>query len=195
MRTRVKICGITRPEDGQKAAASGADAIGLVFYAKSPRAVSIEQAQAIVEQLPVFVSIVALFVDASADEVKQVLAQVDIDIIQFHGNESTQECEQYQHRYIKAIRMSDDVDLQAVCEQYSTASAILVDSYHKGVPGGTGESFDWERIPEKLAGNIILAGGLDSNNVSSAIQTVRPWAVDVSSGVESEKGLKDESKI
>ena len=195
LRTRVKICGITRPEDGLKAALFGADAIGLVFYPKSPRAVSIEQAQAIVATLPAFVSVVALFVDASAVEVNQVLSQVDIDIIQFHGNESVQECEQYQRRYIKAIRMTDDVDLNEVVEKYSTASAILVDSYHKGVPGGTGESFDWKRIPGHLAGNIILAGGLESGNVASAIKIVGPYAVDVSSGVERKKGIKDEGKI
>ena len=195
MRTRVKICGITRPEDGLKAANFGADAIGLVFYPKSPRAVTIEQAQIIVAALPAFVTVVALFVDATKDEVMQVLSQVNIDIIQFHGNESVQDCEQYRRRYIKAIRMTDEVDLNKIAEQYVGATAILVDSYQKGVPGGTGESFDWQRIPKELAGNIILAGGLESDNVASAIKTVRPYAVDVSSGVESEKGIKDESKI
>jgi len=195
LRTRVKICGITRPEDGLKAANFGADAIGLVFYPKSPRAVTIEQAQIIVAALPAFVTVVALFVDATKDEVMQVLSQVNIDIIQFHGNESVQDCEQYRRRYIKAIRMTDEVDLNKIAEQYVGATAILVDSYQKGVPGGTGESFDWQRIPKELAGNIILAGGLESDNVASAIKTVRPYAVDVSSGVESEKGIKDESKI
>lgn len=195
MRTRVKICGITRPEDGLKAANSGVDAIGLVFYTKSPRAVTIEQAQVIVAALPAFITVVALFVDASKDEVMQVLSQVDIDIIQFHGNETAQDCEQYQCRYIKAIRMNDEVDLNKITEQYANATAILVDSYHEYIPGGTGESFDWQRIPKELAGNIILAGGLESNNIASAIKIVRPYAVDVSSGVESEKGIKDGSKI
>jgi len=195
LRTRVKICGITRPEDGLKAANSGVDAIGLVFYTKSPRAVTIEQAQVIVAALPAFITVVALFVDASKDEVMQVLSQVDIDIIQFHGNETAQDCEQYQCRYIKAIRMNDEVDLNKITEQYANATAILVDSYHEYIPGGTGESFDWQRIPKELAGNIILAGGLESNNIASAIKIVRPYAVDVSSGVESEKGIKDGSKI
>ena len=195
MRTRVKICGITRPEDGLKAANSGVDAIGLVFYTKSPRAVTIEQAQVIVAALPAFITVVALFVDAPKDEVMQVLSQVNIDTIQFHGNESVQDCEQYGRRYIKAIRMTDDIVLSDIMEQYASATAILVDSYHKDMPGGTGESFDWQRISKELAGDVILAGGLESDNIASAIKTVRPYAVDVSSGVESEKGIKDGSKI
>lgn len=195
MRTRVKICGITRPEDGEMAASHGADAIGLVFYPKSPRAITIQQAQVIVSRLPAFVTVVALFVDAGSDEVAQVLDQVDIDLIQFHGNETAEECERYHRRYIKAVRMSDDIDLNAVFNQYNSATAILVDSYHKGIPGGTGESFDWQRIPQSLAGKIILAGGLDSSNITTAVSTVRPYAVDVSSGVEREKGFKDEGKI
>lgn len=195
MRTRVKICGITRPEDGLKAVRHGADAIGLVFYPASPRCVTIEQAQAIVSVLPAFVTVVALFVDAQAEEIRRVLSQLDVDLIQFHGSESAQECKRFQKRYIKAVRMTDDVDLHALCTRYQHAAAILVDSYHKGIPGGTGESFDWQRIPQDLAGRIILAGGLDAGNVDSAIKTVRPYAVDVSSGVESEKGKKDEGKV
>lgn len=195
MRTRVKICGITRPEDGVAAASHGADAIGLVFYAASPRAVSIQQAQAIVARLPAMVTVVALFVDADSDEITRVLSQVDIDLIQFHGNETVDECERYQRRYIKAVRMSDDMDLNVVFDQYTDAAGILVDSYHQGIAGGSGESFDWQRIPQQFAGRIILAGGLDNTNVASAIKTVQPYAVDVSSGVESEKGIKDEGRI
>lgn len=195
MRTRVKICGITRPEDGVQAAGMGADAIGLVFYQKSPRVVTIEQAGEIIKVLPVFVTTVALFVDADRNYVEAVLAGLDIDLLQFHGDETAEECGRYNKPYIKAVSMREGVDLQACCRQYPGASALLVDSYRAGVPGGTGELFDWERIPKNLPLPVILAGGLDADNVIEAIKVVKPYAVDVSSGVEKEKGLKDEGKI
>jgi len=195
LRTRVKICGITSAEDAGLAIKHGADALGLVFYAKSPRAVSIEQARKIVHSVPAFVSIVALFVDAESDTIERVLQQVDVDLIQFHGEESPQQCDRYQKRYIKAVSMRENIDLVAICDQYARASAILVDSFRPGIPGGTGEVFDWERIPSELSKPVILAGGLNTGNIAAAIRAVHPYAVDVSSGVERDKGLKDEDKI
>ncbi len=195
MRTRVKICGITSAEDAALVIKHGADALGLVFYAKSPRAVSIDQARQIVAGLPAFVSTVALFVNAESDYIKQVLQQVNIDLLQFHGDESPQQCERYNKRYIKAVSMREHIDLPALCGQYAQASAILLDSFRPGIPGGTGEVFDWERIPSALTRPVILAGGLNAGNIAAAIRTVHPYAVDVSSGVERDKGLKDENKI
>lgn len=195
MRTRVKICGITSTEDAGLAIKHGADALGLVFYEKSPRAVSIEQARKIVDSVPAFVCTVALFVDAEPETIKHVLQQVDVDLIQFHGEESPQQCVGYNKRFIKAVCMRENIDLAALCDQYAQASAILVDSYRPGIPGGTGEVFDWERIPPGLSKPVILAGGLNAGNIAAAIRTVHPYAVDVSSGVEREKGLKDEDKI
>ena len=173
----------------------GADALGLVFYDRSPRNVSIEQAHEIVASLPAFVSSVALFVDADPKFIDNVLQHVNIDVIQFHGGESAQGCGRYGKRYIKAVSMRDDVDLMATSKQYMQASALLVDSYRPGIPGGTGEVFDWERIPPNLDKPVILAGGLDTDNIQRAIRTVQPYAVDVSSGVERDKGIKDEGKI
>ncbi len=195
LRTRVKICGITSVADARLVVNSGADALGLVFYADSPRCVSIEQARAIVDAVPAFVSTVALFVDAEPAYIDTVLEHVNVDMIQFHGLESAQDCSRYGKRFIKAISMRDDVDLQAMSEQYAQASALLVDSYRPGVPGGTGEVFDWERIPADLGKTIILAGGLDDSNIERAIHSVQPYAVDVSSGVERTKGVKDEGRI
>ncbi len=195
MTTRIKICGITRPEDGLLAANAGADAIGLVFYPKSPRAVTIEQARAICVVLPPFVSVVALFVDAEHFEVEDVLADVPINLLQFHGSETPAQCESFNKPYIKAIRMKDDADLVDAVEQYSTAQGLLVDTYNPNEAGGTGEVFDWDRVPDGLDTPIILAGGLEPRNVASAIQQMNPYAVDVSSGVEVSKGIKDADKI
>jgi phosphoribosylanthranilate isomerase len=181
--------------DARIVVAHGADALGLVFYDNSPRCVSIDEAHAIVEAVPAFVSVVALFVDAEPAYIDTVLQHVNIDIIQFHGDESPQECGRYGKRFIKAISMRDEVDLVAMSRQYAHASALLIDSYRPGVPGGTGEVFDWERIPSDLDKAVILAGGLDTSNIERAIRTVQPYAVDVSSGVERDKGIKDEGKI
>jgi len=181
--------------DARHVVAHGADALGLVFYDNSPRCVSIEQAREIVEAVPAFVSGVALFVNAEPAYIETVLQHVNIDIIQFHGDESPQTCARYGKRYIKAVSMRDDVDLVAISKQYIEASALLVDSYRPGIPGGTGEVFDWQRIPSNLDKPVILAGGLDAGNIETAIRTVQPYAVDVSSGVERDKGIKDEGKI
>lgn len=195
MRTRSKICGITRQEDGLEAARLGADAIGLVFYAKSPRAVNGKQAAEIVSVLPAFVTTVGLFVNPSPEEVEAVLADVSLDLLQFHGDESPAFCNQFKRPYIKAIRMRDDIDLAAELARYSTGRGLLLDTYQPGVPGGTGESFDWQRVPKNLASKIILAGGLSANNVAEAIKQVQPYAVDVSGGVEANKGIKDAEKM
>lgn len=191
LRTRVKICGITRPQDAVAAARLGVDAIGLVFYAKSPRHVSIEQAQAICKSLPGFVSVVSLFMNADADQVKQVLQQVPIDLIQFHGTETADYCRAFGRPYIKAVGMADQTDLQTHLETYPDARGLLLDSHTTGAAGGTGETFDWDSIPESMRRTIILAGGLNPGNVADAILKVRPYAVDLSSGVESAPGIKD----
>ena len=198
-RTRIKICGITRPEDARLAVELGADAIGLVFYQPSPRYVTVEQALKVAAVVPPFVSIVGLFVDCERDELNEILQQVPVDLLQFHGNESLEDCEGYNRPFIKAIRMHDNVDLQQEASRFSSAKGLLLDSYQAGVPGGTGESFDWERVSKARANGlnvpIILAGGLTPANVGEAISVVAPYAVDVSGGVESAKGIKDGEKM
>ena len=194
-RTRVKICGITRSEDAKAAVAAGADALGLVFYPPSPRCVSIEQAEVIVKQLPPFVSVVGLFVNAERGEIEAASHRASLDLIQFHGNECPDYCAGFDRPYIKAIRVRADTDLLAERARYPGARALLLDTYRPGVPGGTGESFDWSLIPSALAGEVILAGGLDADNIESAVRRVRPYAVDVSGGVEAAKGIKDPAKI
>ncbi len=195
VRTRVKICGITRPEDALAVAAAGADAIGLVFYAKSPRAVNIEQARAIVNVLPPFVTRVGLFVDATQAELDAVLDQVELDVVQFHGNETLAQCESAGKEYMKAVRVQEAADIVAALERYPTASALLLDAYHPTKPGGTGETFDWDKIPANLSKPVVLAGGLTTENVAQAIKAVNPYAVDVSGGVEESKGIKSADKI
>ncbi|MEZ5524360.1 MAG: phosphoribosylanthranilate isomerase [Pseudomonadales bacterium] len=194
-RTRIKICGITRPEDALAVAEAGADAIGLVFYPKSPRAVTIEQAVAIVNVLPPFVTRVGLFVDATPAELEAVLDRVELDVVQFHGNESLERCESVGKEYMKAVRVRETSDIIAALERYPTASALLLDAYHPDKPGGTGETFDWDKIPANLSKPIVLAGGLTADNVQAAIDAVRPYAVDVSGGVETAKGIKNREKI
>ena len=183
---RVKICGITRPDDGRHAARAGADAIGLVFYPPSPRYVSPRQAADIVAALPPFVTTVGLFVDAPPEQIAALLEQVPLDMLQFHGDESPEYCAAFQRPWIKALRMRDRVDPQAEADRYGAAGArgLLVDSYVPGVPGGTGERFDWDRLPADPSLPLVLAGGLDPANVAEAVRRVRPWAVDVSGGVE-----------
>ncbi|MGA4472156.1 phosphoribosylanthranilate isomerase [Ectopseudomonas chengduensis] len=192
---RSKICGITRIEDALAAVAAGADAIGLVFYGKSPRAVGVEQAAAIVQALPPFVTSVGLFVDMPRDELQQLLQRLPLDLLQFHGDESPADCEGHGRPYIKALRIRPGEDVAAAMAPYSGARGILLDTFVEGVPGGTGASFDWSLVPENAAKPIILAGGLDADNVAAAIRQVRPYAVDVSGGVEASKGIKDAGKI
>ncbi len=192
---RSKICGITRIEDALAAVAAGADAIGLVFYGKSPRAVGVEQAAAIVQALPPFVTTVGLFVDMPRDQLQQLLQRLPLDLLQFHGDESPADCEGHGRPYIKALRVRPGEDVAAAMAPYSGARGILLDTFVEGVPGGTGASFDWSLVPENAAKPIILAGGLDAGNVAAAIRQVRPYALDVSGGVEASKGIKDAGKI
>lgn len=192
---RSKICGITRLEDGLAAVAAGADAIGLVFYARSPRAVSIEQARAIVAGLPPFVTTVGLFVDMPQRDIEAVLTAVPLDLLQFHGDESAAECEALGRPYIKALRVRAQDDVAALVDAYRGARAVLLDTFVDGVPGGTGQAFDWSLVPAALSKPVILAGGLTPGNVAAAIAQVRPYAVDVSGGVEASKGIKDATKV
>jgi phosphoribosylanthranilate isomerase len=198
MRTRVKICGITRCEDAQLVVDAGVDAIGLVFYEKSPRFVSVEFAAEISQIIPAFVSRVALFKDAGQQMIESVLEQVEVDLIQFHGSETANYCEQFNRPYIKALGMKGaehDVSfLLANVEKYQSAKALLLDGHAPGEAGGTGESFDWTSITA-VDKPIVLAGGLTPDNVKQAIDLVHPFAVDVSSGVESSPGIKDKGKV
>ena len=194
-RTRVKICGITRVEDALSAVQAGADAIGLVFYKESPRCVSIDQAKDIVAAMPPFVSVVGLFVNASRDEIQSILSQVRLDILQFHGDETPAQCTQINLPYYKAIRVKPDTNLLQYAIDFKAAKALLLDAHVETAYGGTGHTFDWNLIPPSFPKPIILAGGLDAQNVARAIQQVQPYAVDVSGGVESVKGIKDASKI
>ena len=194
-RTRVKICGITRVEDALAAVNAGADAIGLVFYAPSPRCVTIAQAQQIVAALPPFVSVVALFVNALTAEIETILAQVRIDIVQFHGDETPAQCQQINLPYYKAIRVKAESNLLQYALEFESAKALLLDTYTEAAFGGTGHVFDWNLIPKNMTKPVILAGGLVPENVALAIRQVRPYAVDVSGGVEQSKGVKDSAKI
>lgn len=194
-RTRIKICGITREEDAKHAVEAGADALGLVFYPPSPRAVSVEQAQKIAAIVPPFVTVTALFVNPSVEQVQNVLDSVRIDLIQFHGDEDEHFCEQFNRPYIKAVRVRDSSDVVAASLRFKNSLALLLDSYKEGIPGGTGETFNWSLIPADLGKPIILAGGLTVTNVAQAIAKARPYAVDVSGGVEQSKGIKDPSKV
>lgn len=191
MRTRLKICGFTDVDSAVYAANLGVDAIGLVFYEKSARHVTIEQAVAITHALPPFASVVGLFVDASERSIRHILANVHLDYLQFHGDETASACRIYGKRYIKAIRMHANIDFDALVREYHDARGLLLDAYHPDANGGTGEVFDWRLMPTRCPLPIILAGGLTINNVKRAIQTTRPYAIDVSSGVEIEKGKKD----
>lgn len=192
---RSKICGITRVEDALAAAEAGADAIGLVFYARSPRAVSPRQAAEIVAALPPFVTSVGLFVDAERNLVEEVLDTVPLDLLQFHGNEEPAQCEGYRRPYIKALRVRSTADILHGAARYPGARGLLLDTYVEGVPGGTGLAFDWSLIPAGLARPLILAGGLTVENVRAAIGQVRPYGVDVSGGVEMAKGIKDAARV
>lgn len=195
MRTRVKICGITRPADAVAAAEAGADAIGLVFYSPSPRCVDLDTARAIVAATPPFVTVVGLVVDADQQAIVEILSAVKLHMLQYHGDEPPAFCTTMQMPYIKAVRMREDRDVAQSMSQYADASAVLLDAYQAGVPGGTGTRFDWSRVPSERSTPIILAGGLNPENVGEAIRQVRPYAVDVSGGVEQAKGIKDPRKL
>lgn len=195
MRTRIKICGINHRDDALKAVECGADAIGLIFVEKSPRYASLTDARVIAESLPPFVTVVGLFMDAPAETVREALNVVPINLLQFHGDESPEYCDQFEMPYIKVLRMRDNVNIVAFAQEYPNAAGILLDTYHKGVGGGTGQSFDWSLIPDDISFPLILAGGLNPENVASAVETVKPYAVDVSSGVESAPAVKDHKKI
>ncbi|RKG39448.1 phosphoribosylanthranilate isomerase [Acinetobacter rongchengensis] len=203
MRTRAKICGITRPQDIQAAVEAGADAIGLVFYEPSPRNVSIELAKQLAQLIPAYVNIVGLFVNTTPEHIAQVLDQVPLDILQFHGDETAEQCQQIaqynRRRWYKAIQVKPDLDnleiIQTIRQyQQAGASAMLLDAWHPELKGGTGHSFDWTQFP-KLDIPLILAGGLKPENVEEAIQMTQAYAVDVSGGVESAKGIKDQQLI
>jgi len=195
MTCRVKICGITNIDDALMACRYGADALGFVFYEKSPRYVTPEMANVIVAQLPPFVTPVALFVDADESVVNSVINGSSRWMIQFHGAESESECLSYQRPYMKALRVKGGDDVAVSVSQYPSASAVLLDAYKAGIPGGTGEVFDWSLIPKTLSKPVVLAGGLTPDNVERAIKQVAPYAVDVSGGVELSKGMKSESKV
>jgi phosphoribosylanthranilate isomerase len=194
MRTRVKICGITRPADAESAARAGADAIGLVFYPPSPRFLSVERAIEVRNALPPFVQSVALFVNPDAAQVAQVLGRVRPSLLQFHGEETREFCAQFGVPYLKACRVADAVDLLEYLRAFPDASGWLLDAYVDGF-GGKGKSFDWSRVPAERDRPLVLSGGLARDNVREAIRRVRPWGVDVSSGVESAKGVKDPAMI
>lgn len=193
--TKIKICGLTSVADADVAAELAVDAVGLVFYPPSPRNVEIDAAIAIARRLPPFTSIVGLFVDAEPAFVAAVLAELSLDVLQFHGAESEAYCQDFGRRYMKAIRMKPGVDPLAAIDQYPSASAILLDAYQAGVAGGTGTQFDWRRVPQSSAKPIILAGGLDANNIADAIAQTQVYGVDVSGGVEQSKGVKSAQKM
>lgn len=192
---RIKICGITSVADALIAIGTGADAIGLVFYEPSPRCVNIEQAHAIAQAVGPFVTVVALFVNADKATIENVLLQVPIHVIQFHGNESPEFCEQFARPYLKALRMREDINLEEMIHRFTNASGILLDAYTPGLPGGTGETFDWKRVPSDSTRPIILAGGLTPENIREAVLQTNIYGVDVSGGVERAPGIKDALKI
>lgn len=193
--TRAKICGITRIEDALSCARLGADAIGLVFYPPSPRHVSLAQARVIAHSLPPFITSVALFVNPSEDEVETVLREVRPDVLQFHGSETPEFCARFGVPWLKALRVQAGLNLVEYAARYHQAQGLLLDAFVEGQAGGTGSTFDWTLIPAALPLPVVLSGGLDADNVATAIRQVKPWAVDVSSGAEAAKGIKDAAKI
>ena len=194
MRTRVKICGITRIDDGLIAAQAGADAIGLVF-AQSPRQVTTELARSIAAAMPPFVTVVGLFVDADAEAVRAILGSVRLDLLQFHGSEAPDFCRQFSKPYIKAVSMREGVDVSATAAAYADAAGLLLDTHSDQVAGGSGRTFDWSRVPAGVSKPLILAGGLNPDNVAEAVRRVRPYAVDVSSGVEVQADVQGRTNV
>lgn len=195
MRVRVKICGITRKKDALLAAQLGADAIGLIFYPDSPRFVKVDQAKEIAHSLPPYVNKVGVFVNATTDQVTTVLHQTKLDYLQFHGDELAQFCDSFAMPYIKVIRMKPDIDLLAMVNAYPNAAGFLLDTYHHKAYGGTGLAFPWRLVPPGINRPIIVSGGISADNVQEAIQTLHPYAVDVSSQVEDRPGIKDPKKL
>jgi len=194
-RTRIKICGIKEPEHARVAADAGADAIGLVFFRASPRFVTVARAKKIASSLPAYVTPVGLFVNAKATEIRAILKEVPLGLLQFQGDEDPAFCSKFGVPYVRAVRMEKGVDLVECARRFSGAKALLVDAHVPGQRGGTGQVFDWAELPSKHPVPLILSGGLTAENVGRAIREVRPWAVDVSSGVESSRGVKDPAKI
>ena len=199
MRVRTKICGITSLRDALNAVNCGADAIGFVFFEDSPRYINVEKAEEICQSLPPLVSVVGLFVNAQPEFIRSVCSKVPLSLLQFHGDEQEADCNIYRLPYIKAIRIQTDEDVLIAQKMFKSAQGLLVDTYKKGIPGGTGEIFDWSLLPNRSAGHLIkpliLAGGLSPDNISDAIQSVQPYAVDVSGGVELMPGVKDHEKV
>lgn len=193
--TRTKLCGITSVNDAKAAVDAGADAIGLVFYAKSSRYVSLAAAADIAQAVGPFVTVTGLFVNAPAEQVWRTLRRVPLHLLQFHGDESARYCEQFARPYIKAVRMKPNVDVTAACREHPKAVGVLLDAYRPGVPGGTGDRFDWQRIPEALPLPLVLAGGLNPDNVAEAVAQTQPYAVDVSGGIEQSPGVKSHEAI
>lgn len=195
MRVRIKVCGMTRTEDVAEAARLGVDAVGLVFYSKSPRNVGVDQARDLVAALPAFVTVTALFLDPDREHVQRVLDEVRVELLQFHGGEPADFCRSFDRPYIKAVPMGGQVDVSEYAQRHAGAAALLLDSHAAGQRGGTGVSFDWASLPKFDGPPVILAGGLNPSNVATAVRIVRPYGVDVSSGVESAPGIKDAKKM
>lgn len=195
MPTRIKICGITRVEDALAACAAGADALGFVFHPRSPRNLAPDTAREIIAALPPFVSAVGLFVDCEPDQIERVAARVPLDMLQFHGDEAPELCARFGRPYLKAVRMRAEVDLLEYARRFGAARGLLLDAFVSGTHGGTGTRFDWRLVPADLPVPIVLSGGLTPDNVGEAVRALRPWAVDVSSGVEAAKGIKDPQRM
>ena len=195
MRTRTKICGITRLEDANASVRAGCDALGFVFYKESPRYIALDAFKVIVKELPPFVTKTGLFVNADPAEIKEAIQSGLVNVLQFHGDETPDFCRQFNFPYIKAVAVSSSVDLIQYAKDFHDAEALLLDAYHEHLKGGTGQTFDWNLIPQSLSKPIVLAGGLTVDNVKEAIKKVKPYAVDVSGGVEESKGIKNSLKI
>ena len=195
MRTRTKICGITRLEDAKASILAGCDALGFVFYKESPRYIALDAFKVIVKELPPFVTKTGLFVNADPAEIEEAIQSGFVNVLQFHGDETPDFCRQFNFPYIKAVAVSSSVDLIQYAKDFHDAEALLLDAYHEHLKGGTGQTFDWNLIPQSLSKPIVLAGGLTVDNVKEAIKKVKPYAVDVSGGVEESKGIKNSLKI
>jgi phosphoribosylanthranilate isomerase len=193
--TRIKICGITRQVDARAAIDAGVDALGLVFYPGSPRALSLDEAGAVVADLPSSICLVGLFVNAAVEQVTAVCSALKLNLLQFHGDESQEYCKQFGVPWMKALRVAEETDVLALMGEYVEADAILLDTWRADAPGGTGEVFNWDKVPRDRSCPLVLAGGLRPDNVGAAIARVRPYAVDVSGGVEASPGIKDPQKI
>lgn len=195
MRIRTKICGITRLEDAKASVRAGCDALGFVFYKESPRYIALDAFKVIVKELPPFVTKTGLFVNADPAEIEEAIQSGLVNVLQFHGDETPDFCRQFNFPYIKAVAVSSSVDLIQYAKDFHDAEALLLDAYHEHLKGGTGQTFDWNLIPQTLSKPIVLAGGLTVDNVKEAIKKVKPYAVDVSGGVEESKGIKNSLKI